>query len=595
MLKCIAVLGIFTVFAFLPMVSFPVFALQTVAQGGGADHTTIASGLAAATPGEEVRVIDKGTYNENLDLNNVMLTSVPAGAIITGASSRNGMVLGLTMVGSADVTLQGFTLIPSAAVGRAIHCHGQGARNIKDVTIIGTNGIELGVYLYSPLTLNLTNTVIHDVTYDTLTVDSPEANGATINVASCEFYNFGRFGFYGANQLVLNMTDTVIHNGSGGHGINIDAGGSGAPGPNTKINLTRCEIHHPGIHCFVLGAGIQEGLEATLMDCDIHDAINGIGIAQLNDSTISLKNTVIHNNYYDGVAMDAATAEDLGFNLIVDHSTIKDNGRHGIGSFRTSHISISDSVISGNGQPALGGPTGFGLVYGTNYAAGGIVTFERSQFVNNLYGFNVSDVVRTSAPVSTLLSQSRFTDGSGGLTLLASVGDAAEGSRIVNNLFDGGAVGLTLNESVMNVFHNTIVNAPRGMNLAQGGGYSVSVENNVIDQAADYGLATSGGTGFNNLTLDYNLVNGATAAFDPVLSPLAGTHNITGTVAGFTLPSSTIGAGEYTLTSVSPALNSGANLGITVDLSGNLRPQGSAPDMGAYEGVATRIEDWRLY
>lgn len=595
MLKWTAISRILTVFVILAIGSCPTFALQTVAQSGGADHTTIASALAAAAPGEEVRVIDQATYNENLDLNNVMLTSVPAGAVITGASSRNGMVLGLTMVGEADVTLQGFTLIPSAPVGRAIHCWGTGARNIKDVTIIGTHGIELGVYLYSPLTLNLTNTVIHDVIFDTLTVDSPEANGATINVSNCDFYNFGRFGFYCANSVVLNMTDTVIHNGSGGHGINIDAGGSGAPGVGTKINLTRCEIHHPGIHCFVLGGGIQEGVESTFTDCNIHDAVSGHGIVQLNDSTITLKNTTIHNNFYEAVAMDGATAEDSGFNLILDHVTIKDNGRHGIGSFRTSHISISDSVISGNGQPALGGPTGFGLVYGTQYAAGGSVTFERSQFVNNFYGFNVSDVVRTSSPVTTEISQSIFTDGSGGNTLLASVGDGAEGSQIVNNLFDGGAVGLTVNESNIRVYHNTIVNAPRGLNLALGGGNPISVENNIIDQAADYGVASSGGSGFANLTLDYNLVNGATSAFDSVLAPLAGIHNITGTVAGFSSPSSTIGAGEYTLTSGSPALNSGTNVGVSFDLNGNTRPQGIAPDMGAYEGVATRVDDWRLY
>lgn len=46
-------------------------------------------------------------------------------------------------------------------------------------------------------------------------------------------------------------------------------------------------------------------------------------------------------------------------------------------------------------------------------------------------------------------------------------------------------------------------------------------------------------------------------------------------------------AGNYHLGSTSPAINSGAVLGYTVDLAGTAVPQGSAPDMGAYEWNAS--------
>ena len=48
----------------------------------------------------------------------------------------------------------------------------------------------------------------------------------------------------------------------------------------------------------------------------------------------------------------------------------------------------------------------------------------------------------------------------------------------------------------------------------------------------------------------------------------------------------------------SPAIDGGVNLGIALDLAGNVRSQGLAPDMGVYETVSSLINAskyWSVY
>jgi hypothetical protein len=156
-------------------------------------------------------------------------------------------------------------------------------------------------------------------------------------------------------------------------------------------------------------------------------------------------------------------------------------------------------------------------------------------------------------------------------------------------VLDGNRAGLTLVNSAADLYHNTFINEGIGLELGAGADLPVNVANNVIDRVSAFGIVGAGSSGLGQLSVDYNLINGA---HDVVASAL-GTHNLTGVGANFLSPSATPGSGDYRLMNTSPAINAGSNaLAITLDLLGAPRPQPTAtvPDMGAYEeAVSTPV------
>ena len=52
-----------------------------------------------------------------------------------------------------------------------------------------------------------------------------------------------------------------------------------------------------------------------------------------------------------------------------------------------------------------------------------------------------------------------------------------------------------------------------------------------------------------------------------------------------------VSASDFHLQSASPAINAGTNVGLTRDYAGTAIPQGSAPDIGAYEYVGVPPPD----
>jgi hypothetical protein len=54
-------------------------------------------------------------------------------------------------------------------------------------------------------------------------------------------------------------------------------------------------------------------------------------------------------------------------------------------------------------------------------------------------------------------------------------------------------------------------------------------------------------------------------------------------------------SGDYHLTAASAAIDRGVITAVTVDFDGNLRPQGSAADLGAYEFQSDEFDAYEAY
>ena len=160
--------------------------------------------------------------------------------------------------------------------------------------------------------------------------------------------------------------------------------------------------------------------------------------------------------------------------------------------------------------------------------------------------------------------------------------DMDGGSLTVINclIYDNTSDGIGLNAGAVTVWNTTIAdNGSDGIEQHDG---TLTITNSIIANNSSDGLDLNSGT----MTHTYNLVFGS------------GSDDYEGTTAGtgeITADPLFIGVNNYRLRENSPAIDAGANASGTVDddLSGNARPNGSAWDMGAYEG-GTLVLYWAL-
>ena len=87
-----------------------------VAQDGSGNYTTVVDAIANANPGDEIRIVDQGTYSavEYLITQSVSIVSDPAGATLSAASGAGTLV---SIEGGDSVNFTGLIIDNSAGTG----------------------------------------------------------------------------------------------------------------------------------------------------------------------------------------------------------------------------------------------------------------------------------------------------------------------------------------------------------------------------------------------------------------------------------------------------------------------------------------------
>jgi len=245
----------------------------------------------------------------------------------------------------------------------------------------------------------------------------------------------------------------------------------------------------------------------------------------------------------------------------IQRCDIKNGPMFGIHSgFVTPFIELLNNKVHNFGYPGDVAGDGHGL-----YLTGSDGLYEGNDvYDNHGYGFHIYNNTGTHADPSRIICRSNRIHGNG--THAASeygiVVSWGDDFLISNNLvYDNDAGGILVYTSATNakVYNNTIYGNSDGVVMQYYGGAPL-ITNNIIYVNGTAILDNGGGTG------------------TPVL-----TTNLT------TNPSFTnAGAGDFTLLSVSAAINAGTTLAsVPTDYVATARPHGASYDIGAYEFVDT--------
>jgi Right handed beta helix region len=338
----------------------------------------------------------------------------------------------------------------------------------------------------------------------------------------------------GVQVTISGMTITRGH---------VDFGGSGPSGGGIlnegMLTLTNCTLSYNsagGVFGGNSAGGIFNGGTMTLVDCTISDNSASLGGGIYNAGTLMLSHCTISGNSVAGefVLGLGGGIFNQGTLSLVD-CTISGNGAStffsssGGGIFNGGTLTLNDCTLSGNSAysvkiPASGGGiSNRGRLTITDCTLSGNTA---DRFGGGIFNFNGGTLILTDCTLSG------NTAGSGGGV------DVAPGL--------GGLVGKVT--TTMSLFANAA-----GSNFVVDAGASfVSLGHNLFSDAPKLSLDRT------------DLIN-----TDPLLGPLADNGGPTLTQA--LLPGS-------------PAIDAGiAVSGVTSDQRGITRPQGSVPDIGAFE------------
>jgi hypothetical protein len=389
----------------------------------------------------------------------------------------------------------------------------------------------------------------------------------------------------------------VGYSGSAGNPITFADYGTGALPILNSNTLSTITVWSNKSYVTFTNLQVQNGTNQNiqLYDSDNHLTFNNITSVGNTDGLVSSSGSFTY------ITVNGFTTSGLGATksaMILTGSTV-------------SNLTISNVTSSGGNYG----------IFIEGSSAGGNVSISDSTFSNNVYGlviqgvgstFNVTRVTASSnsedgldlaGSVSGVIFDHCISENNGG----AGTGSAGDGfsfhgssSGIIrysisrNNLKTAVAhINTTQVQMYYNLFYHT-TNGSLGLVYLDGGTYTLynnviysdaqtgdgiylttntttTIKNNIV-KGFDRGIYKGSGT----ITEDYNDVYGAATANFSGLT--AGSHSLQ------VNPLFTDGAGrDFTLQGTSPLINAGVDVSLSTDYAGTSVPQGTSPDLGAYE------------
>ncbi|MFA5124896.1 MAG: right-handed parallel beta-helix repeat-containing protein [Patescibacteria group bacterium] len=315
-------------------------------------------------------------------------------------------------------------------------------------------------------------------------------------------------------------------------------------------------------------------------------------------------------NYGAGI-MFYANGSDRGLGNEVFNNQAYNNGAIGI-SFSGSNGSIKNNTSYNNGDAgiALYSATTAGNIIEYNTVYGNCRIFDDRAGINlfmtggnNIVRYNKVygqyDTYNNPEGLAIIIDQGNSGQklGTQGIRFDGSVNGVAgtNGNAVIYNVIYNEGDGIQLyNFANVAVYNNTVYNSKRfGLVLAGSLITGAQVKNNIISTMADGNTSGNyktllGIVGATGNTINYNLYYPSGSYTKPAgqdVNSLIVDPKFNNAIAY-----------DFSLQAISPAINKGAVLGLTPDYIGLAVPQGTVPDMGAYEFSGTLpptcIENW---
>lgn len=232
----------------------------------------------------------------------------------------------------------------------------------------------------------------------------------------------------------------------------------------------------------------------------------------------------------------------------------------------SSDALVIGNVIEENLGSAQGTSQGSGYYhwYGSSMIEGNAIRFNRAG--EGVYLGNFGGAFATNKVIG---NQNR------GVQVI--YGDE-QAALLLNNVIAGSSIGVSISGTAKNpakalMLHNTIAGDGQGMGIAAGGTGVVTATNNIL-----VGNQTAVSLEGTSLTLTL----GHTLFWDNASDGLQGTAPVMGNPQFVSPPNEAFNLGFG-----SAAVDVGADVGVWEDMAGRSRPQGAAPDVGAYEFAAS--------